>query len=484
MRLRELLASLPSFVVPSGVSLDREVVRVSRDTRDCDEQTVLVAVRGGSFDPVPLLPGVRAAAVVVDRDAVVAEGVVKITVADARAALGPLAAALYGFPARSLTMIGITGTNGKTTTATLVAQAQTALGRKAASIGTLGTFLDGAPRPSALTTPEAHDLQRLLSELKSDGAEVVAMEASSIGLVQHRTAGVPFHTAVFTNLTQDHLDFHGTMEAYAEAKALLFREESLRSSGGFPRGLGQGDDPWWATVGAGISDRWSYGFGARNDLRIGALDAGPQGMRFPLTTPVGTTEVVSPLVGRHNAENLTAAVGVLVTCGIGLAEAAWAVGSVKGVSGRLEVVAHPELLVVVDYAHTDDALAKALDSVRASTKGRLWVVFGCGGDRDATKRPKMGRAAQGHADVVVVTSDNPRTEDPQSIVDAVLSGMDRPADHVDLDRGAAILWAVKNARAGDTVVIAGKGHEQTQEIGGIKTAFDDRLVARAALEQR
>jgi len=478
MTLRSLLEHVDVLRVQGD--LDREVQGVTRDTRSLAEGGVFVAVRGANVDGHDLLGGLAAAAaVVVERPVSAPPGVTVIEVADTRRALALLAAAFHGHPGAAMQVIAVTGTNGKTTVTTLVEEALRRVGIRAGRVGTTGVFVDGRPLPTALTTPEAPDLQGALATMRDAGVRVVAMEASSVGLAQHRVDGIPFHLAVFTNLSRDHLDFHGTMDAYRAAKARLF--ELLRPAGGPPRALLCADDPAWSFLGA-PADQWTYGLGEGCDLRVVAWEMDAGGLRLRLATPKGEGTLHTPLVGQFNAQNLAAAVGCLLCVGVPLCEALRALSQVRGVPGRLERVDNEcGLLVLVDYAHTPDALAAALAAVRPATAGRLWVVFGCGGDRDPGKRPEMGRVAERGADAVVVPSDNPRSEEPQSIVDAILSGMDAPPAHVDLDRRAAIEWALGRAHPGDTVLVAGKGHETYQEIGGQRHPFDDRAIARACL---
>jgi UDP-N-acetylmuramoyl-L-alanyl-D-glutamate--2,6-diaminopimelate ligase len=406
-----------------------------------------------------------------------------IHVRSTRQALAWCAAALHRFPGRAMPVVGVTGTNGKTTTTTVIEEALHREGVMVGRIGTTGNAIALSPRPTSFTTPEAPQLQALLAEMREAGCQAVAMEASSVGLAQHRVDGIPFHVAVFTNFTRDHLLEHGTMEAYHAAKERLFRE-LLRPAGGPPRAILCADDPEHLSMGA-PADQWTYGFSEGADLRIVRMSLGPGGTHLVLHTPDGPLEMHSPLVGRHNALNLTAAYGVLRTLDLPPDRAAAAVGSVQGVPGRLERVPDPAgRLVLVDYAHTDDALLNVLPTVRELTRGTLWVLFGCGGDRDRGKRPKMGEVARQLADRVVVTSDNPRSEEPAAIVDDILAGIaDRSGVHVELDREAAIRWVLRQAQPGDGVLLAGKGHETYQEIAGVRRPFDDREVARQALKQ-
>ena len=483
MLLRDLLAPLDA--IEGGGDLDREVLSVTRDSRELCPGALFVAVRGGSVDGHALVPGLQAGVgVVIEHAAAVPAGLGWIRVADTRRALAFAAAAVEGWPSRRVPVVGVTGTNGKTTITTLLHQAVQASGGSAGRIGTTGVDIGDRPVPSALTTPEAPRLQRLFREMADAGVELVAMEVSSIGLVQRRVDAIGFAVAVFTNFTQDHLDFHGTMEAYAAAKATLFTEQ-LRAPGGPPRALLCGDDPGWRLM-SPPEDRWLYGFGADNDLQIVHAELGAGGMVLELQTPFGAFTLRSPLVGHHNALNLVAAFGAGVLAGVPPERMVAGLASARGAPGRLEVVADPrgEVLVVVDYAHSPDALEVALRSMRASCRGALWVVFGCGGDRDRGKRPLMGQAALA-ADHVVVTSDNPRSEAPEAIIAEILAGLPAGAPvHVEVDRAAAIGWALRRAAPGDAVLLAGKGHEDYQEIAGVKHPFDDRRVAASALEER
>jgi len=444
---------------------------------------VFVAVVGASVDGHDFVASTAAGVVVVEREVEVPSGVTVVQVADTKRTLALLAANLYGRPADHVKVIGVTGTNGKTTITTLIEGALLAAGRSIGRIGTTGHSINGVARPSSFTTPEAPALQGLLAEMRDDGVEVLAMEVSSIGLAQRRVDGIPFHMALYTNLTRDHLDFHGDMKRYAQAKSRLFTE-LLRPASGAPRALLCGDDPRWESM-QPPADRWLYGVGSHCDIRVVSARFSRAGTHLVLATPLGEGELSSPLIGRHNAENLAGAVAACLALGMDLDTCIEAMGQVRGVPGRLEVVPSDDLLVVVDYAHSDDALVHAMATLRELVDGEVWVVFGCGGDRDRTKRPIMGRAVQDGADHAIVTSDNPRHESPRSIIDDVLVGMTSGrAPIVEADRRRAITRAIHRAQPGDGVLIAGKGHEQYQQIGAVKYPFDDRLVAAEALEAR
>lgn len=475
MRLSTLLEALDLPRVPGP---DPEIWRVTRDSREVDDHTVFVAVVGSTVDGHDYAARCGAPVVVAER-AVETDAVV-VLVPDAKVALARIAAVLAGRPAEKLALVGVTGTNGKTTVTTVAQQMLDALGVRTGRVGTTGNSVAGEARSTGFTTPEAHLLQPLLAEMVNAGTEVALLEVSSIGLVQHRVDAAPFHLAVFTNLTQDHLDFHGTMEAYRDAKALLFQR--LRPAGGAVRALLCADDPAHTELGA-PDDRWTYGFADGADLHIHSFALDGDGMRLEVSTPAGETCLVSRQVGRHNAQNLVAALGIGLALGHPLAALVAALETSEGAPGRLEVVPNDRgLLVIVDYAHSDDALRSVLPTVSELVTGETWVVFGCGGDRDRAKRPRMGAVAEQLADRVVLTSDNPRSEDPDAILADILTGFRGEPSLVESDREAAIRWTLAAASPGDAVLIAGKGHETTQEIGGLKTPFDDREVACRALE--
>ncbi len=402
------------------------------------------------------------------------------------AQLGSIAARFYGEPSRALRVIGVTGTNGKTSSVQLLTQALELLGRRAASIGTLGAGLHGQLDASARTTPDAISVQRLLREFADAGASDVAMEVSSHALQQGRVNGVHFGVAAFTNLTRDHLDYHGSMQAYGAAKARLFAWPELRAA------VLNIDDAFGARLAASMAPgirvlRVSALGDANAELRAEAVVSSPGGIRFTLHTPWGSGALRSPLLGRFNVDNLllvAACLGALEFPFVRMLDALNWLEPIRGRMNRLAGTATQPLLVI-DYAHTPDALQQALRALRAHCAGRLWCVFGCGGERDAGKRPQMGALAADLADRVLLTDDNPRGEDGDAIIAAIRAGMpDASAVLVERDRARAIALAVREARAGDVVLIAGKGHETYQEIAGTTRPFDDLAVARAALEAR
>jgi len=400
---------------------------------------------------------------------------------------GDMADRFFARPSLDLRVAGFTGTNGKTTSAYLLAQAADLVGRRGAYLGTLGFGRPGALKDAGLTTPDCVSVHRRLAEARDAGAKTLGLEASSHALDQGRLAGVRFDTAVFTNLTRDHLDYHGTLEAYGEAKARLFHAPGLRRCvinvrDDFGRALAERVEPSlervlfstsneiWAEAGTG----W---------IRVPELRATPAGLTLHVESSWGGGTLRSRLVGEFNAENLLAVLGVLLGWGVPLQQALVALAACAPPPGRMEAFgggAQP--LALVDYAHSPDSLAKALDAARAHARGRVFCVFGCGGDRDPGKRPLMGAIAESRADVVVLTDDNPRTESSRAILEQILAGIrDADAVHVLADRAEAIHFALMEADAGDVVVIAGKGHEDYQVVGQEVRPFSDRAVVLDAL---
>jgi UDP-N-acetylmuramoyl-L-alanyl-D-glutamate--2,6-diaminopimelate ligase len=416
-----------------------------------------------------------AAALVVER--FVDVDVPQLRVRSVREAMGPIAAELFGHPARSLTVVGITGTNGKTTITYLLEGVFRAAGLVPGVLGTTGLRIDGEPGPLARTTPEAPDMQRVLARMVAAGVRAVALEASSHALAQHRLDGLIVDAAVFTNLSQDHLDFHPSMDAYFDAKALLFTPEHAA------KGVVNADDAWGRRLAADATiPVRTYGLDGPADVRGREVVVDANGVRFA----VDGVEVRSALHGRFNASNCLAAFAAGLAIDLSPAAIADGIASVARVPGRMEPVdAGQPFAVVVDYAHTPDSILSVLRGARAlADDGQVMVVFGCGGDRDRAKRPLMGRAATEGADLVIVTSDNPRHEDPDAIIGEIIGGIaDRSRVVVEPDRRRAISLAIHRAGPHDVVVIAGKGHETTQTIGDDVVPFDDRVVAREALAE-
>jgi UDP-N-acetylmuramoyl-L-alanyl-D-glutamate--2,6-diaminopimelate ligase len=390
-----------------------------------------------------------------------------------------VAACLHGNPAEKLGLVGITGTNGKTTTASLVRHLLTAAGKAAGSIGTLGASWNGRSAGLLHTTPPAFQFQKLLSRMAGDGIDWVSIEMSSHALDQRRAGDLECDVAVFTHLTRDHLDYHGEIENCFAAKSLLFTRH-LKPEGIAVVNL---DCPWGQRLAAQLPRVVSWGGNPSADYRImGDPVCNPVETRFVLRLPSGESiNVRSPLAGPFNVGNLVAALAVCDAIGIPPVDALDGLESFPGVPGRMQRLPTARRRIFVDYAHTDDALANVVAAARGLTASRLIVVFGCGGDRDRGKRPKMAAAAAVHADFIVVTSDNPRTEDPEAILDEVEAGIPRGTAYERIaDRCAAIEYAVRQATIEDVVVIAGKGHEDYQEIHGIRHPFSDAEVAMDA----
>ena len=384
--------------------------------------------------------------------------------------VGTIADRFFGQPSRRLCVIGVTGTNGKTTCSHLLAQALGALGAESAVMGTVGNGRPGALLAAALTTADAVSVHGELARLVADGVQFVAMEVSSHALDQGRVDKVAFDVAVFTNLSQDHLDYHDDMDAYGAAKARLFAVEDLSAcviniDDTFGRRLAEPMDP---------DLLWSYGVSEDARVRRAALVAGDAGLVMDVVANGATTRLEVPLTGRFNADNALAVFTTLLAMGFDASRAAGALRAVHAVPGRMERLAAPgKPAVIVDYAHTPDALEKALNACRESAAGALWVVFGCGGDRDRAKRPAMGAIAARLADHVVLTNDNPRGEDPLAIIDDITAGGDG-REAVMPDRRAAIAHAIARAAPGDVVLVAGKGHESGQTENGVTRPFSDR----------
>jgi UDP-N-acetylmuramoyl-L-alanyl-D-glutamate--2,6-diaminopimelate ligase len=396
--------------------------------------------------------------------------VAQVIVPSVRRAMGPVSAVFYDRPADAMTVVGVTGTNGKTTTTYLLEAVFRAEGRTPGVVGTTGVRIDGRPIPFPRTTPEAPDLHRLLSEMAEEGVDAVAMEVSSHGLHQHRVDGLRYDRAVFTNLTQDHLDYHASMEEYFAAKARLFTPAMSQGA------VVNHDSEQGRRLASTGLPTLTYGLDAGADVRATQVQTTALGIAFV----VDGVRIDSTLRGLFNVENCLAAFATARSLGFDEAGAAEAISSVRGVPGRVEAVeVGQSFLVLVDYAHTPDSVESVLRSARQLTAGRVILVLGCGGDRDRAKRPLMGRAATANADLSVITSDNPRTEDPLAILEEIVPGAREGggAYVVEADRRAAIRIAVSEAAPGDVVMIAGRGHEAYQELADGTIAFDDREVA-------
>ncbi|WP_414565592.1 MULTISPECIES: UDP-N-acetylmuramoyl-L-alanyl-D-glutamate--2,6-diaminopimelate ligase [unclassified Anabaena] len=491
MKLRELLAALDN-VDCSGVP-DVEIQGLKTNSHACSLGDLFIGmpgtrVDGGDFWPSAIASGAVASVVSVEalqKNPPTDEAVV-MSAADMTKACAQLAGAFYGYPGQKLKLVGVTGTNGKTTTTHLIEFLLSQVNLPTALMGTLYTRWPGFEETAIHTTPFAVELQQQLAAAVDAGCEFGVMEVSSHALAQGRVLGCTFEVGVFSNLTQDHLDYHSDMEDYFAAKALLFSPDYLKG-----RAIINADDAYGQRLIASLSPErvWSYSVNDRNtDLWMSNLSYEPNGVSGRLHTPKGEVAFRSPLVGQYNLENLLAAVGAVLHLGLDLQLVATAISEFPGVPGRMERVQispDQDISVIVDYAHTPDSLENLLKAARPFIPGKMICVFGCGGDRDRTKRPKMGKIAADLADVAVVTSDNPRTEDPERILQDVLSGIpDNIQPTVICDRATAIRTAILQAKPGDGVLLAGKGHEDYQILGTEKIHFDDREHARDALQEK
>jgi len=483
--LAELLEVLPEARVQGDE--DRPIGKIECDSRQVQEGDLFVAIRGGEEqDRHQFIPDVvgRGAGAVVAEEEVDTGKATRVLVGDCRHALAALAAKYYDYPDRKLQLVGITGTNGKTTTALLIQHMLEKAQLSCGYVGTLGNIVDNGLAEGANTTPEACELMRLLDAMVTRGKRAAVLEVSSHGLALERVAGMQFKVGIFTNLTRDHLDFHRTEARYFAAKARLF--EALQAETGAVAVI-NGDDPA-ATALAQCSNApvLSYGMEEGAQIRLLRMEQTAAGMELEVETPQGPIALLSQLTGRFNSYNILAAIGCGLALDIKPAAIADGIGAVERVPGRFErVAAGQDFEIIVDYAPTPDALERLLQAARELTRGRLLCIFGCGGDRDRGKRPQMGRIAAQQADLVYVTSDNPRSETPAAIIEEIVAGMDRSAAaQVVVDRRAAIEQALAAAQSGDVVVIAGKGHETYQEIAGRIIDFDDRQVARQIIAAR
>jgi UDP-N-acetylmuramoyl-L-alanyl-D-glutamate--2,6-diaminopimelate ligase len=408
-------------------------------------------------------------------------GCTVVQVPNSRQAFGLLASAYYGHPGRHLRLIGITGTNGKTTTSYIIESILQAAGKAVGVIGTVSYRLGTATLPASHTTPDALELHQLLAQMVEANLDYAVMEVSSHALDQERVWGCRFEAAVFTNLSRDHYDYHGTAEAYFAAKARLFQDLPA-----VWHVLNLDDAYGQRLLSMSRARLLTYGLEGEATCKPSAVHHALDGIRFTLSTTKGQLEITSPLVGRHNVYNLLAGIAVAIALDIDAEAITQGIAQLHRVPGRLErVEGGQDFAVFVDYAHTPDALEQVLQLVQAETTGRLITVFGCGGDRDPGKRPLMGQVATRLSDYTIITSDNPRTEDPQHIIDEIITGVHSAADYVALpDRQEAIAHAIAMAQPCDTVVIAGKGHEDYQILGQTRRHFDDCAVAQAALARR
>ena len=500
MTVDDLIAAVqPRSVVGEGGA--REIAALRCDSRRVQEGDVFFALRGEKMDGHDHIPDALQKGAV----AVVAElpgdddnrgAAIWLQVRDGRVAMGTAADAYHGHPSSEIGVVGITGTNGKTTTTFLTHHVVRASWRRCGMMGTVSYDNGEHQQVATNTTPESIEVHRLLGEMRDNACRAAVMEVSSHGISQHRTSAVRFRVAVFTNLTQDHLDYHGSFENYFAAKRMLFEQVEQQSSEAGLKAKDQpvlvinGDDKYGRILAEGDFPHCrivTYGQGVNCELRISNIRSDFNGTTYQLEIGKGRSMLVRlPLIGRYNVMNATAALAAAQGLGVNLREAVKNIQEAPQVPGRLEAVEphRTAYRVYVDYAHTDDALINALQTLRDLRPARIITVFGCGGDRDRKKRPLMGRAAEENSDVAIITSDNPRSEDPEAILRDVEKGM-KGNHHVTLvDRREAIREAIRIARVRDIVLIAGKGHEDYQEINGERIQFDDRVEARHAINDR
>jgi UDP-N-acetylmuramoyl-L-alanyl-D-glutamate--2,6-diaminopimelate ligase len=492
--LRALAHALPATerpeMVADAAALEVTCAGVAYDSRHVMPGSIFVALQGLKADGMTFVPQAVAAgavAIVSEQPASAVSRVPWVVVKNARLALALLATEFFDHPSRHMTVVGITGTNGKTTTSYLVSAIFQAAGISCGLMGTVSYRIGEQSFDATRTTPEAPEVQRFMRKMVEAACGACVMEVSSHALALRRVDGIDFTAGVFTNLTRDHLDFHGDMESYFVAKRRLF--EMLPSDA--PAVINV-DDPRGAALADVAARPITYAIAKPADVSPGPLSFSLAGLQFEIRTPEGVVNVRSKLVGRPNVYNILAAVAATAAVGIPLDAIERGLEELSGVPGRFEVVSTPadDVTVVIDYAHTDDALRNLLETARSMASHRVITVFGAGGERDRTKRPLMGMVAARLSDVVIITSDNPRGEDPQRIIEEVKRGAEPETrqSNAELlsvaDRGEAIARAIRLATVGDVVLIAGKGHEKYQEIGGRMQPFDDVAMAREALAMR
>ena len=507
MKLHQIIADICCLNEPKDTS--QEITALSYDSRKVCPHSLFFALTGDVVDGHDFITAAidnGAVAIVAEREVTVSDGVQLILVSDARQCMAKMAATFYGYPARELLTVGVTGTNGKTTMTYLVESLLVAAGYKPAVVGTISNRFAGYDLEASHTTPESLDLQQMLADFRHRGANALVIEVSSHALMQSRVCGLDFKATVFTNLTPEHLDYHKTMDHYFAAKSLMFTDPTVA---GQSRAVVNADDPYGAKLLTLVDNAISVGMQNYASVRVKKFSQSLSGTLAQLQTPYGDVRLNSSLIGRFNMENLACAVGVGVALELPVEVIEQGVNQAHTVPGRLERVANDvEALILVDYAHTGDALEKALQAVSSLKPNRILTVFGCGGDRDTSKRPVMAAVAARYSTLSIVTSDNPRTENPQTILMDVCRGfedscqrhersvVDSWSDNpmslnaqdchycVIEDRAVAINTAVSLLQKDDLLLIAGKGHEDYQIIGTEKIHFDDREQVKIALQTR
>ena len=481
--LASLLNLLPEVKILG--SAEKIITDITADSRTVQAGSLFIALRGATVDGHKFLPMAAAngavAALVEEVPQEPPEGVTLLVVPDTRAAMELITPYFYDYPGKRLRMVGVTGTNGKTTTTNIIRLILRKAGHKVGLIGTINIMIEDEETVSHNTTPDVVDLQKTLYAMVCAGCDYCVMEVSSHALALKRVAGIEYDCAVLTNITQDHLDFHKTMENYRDAKSLLF-EHLTDGNKTNKNAVFNMDDPSSAVIKARTKARaWTYGKGEENDIHPLRFTVAPKHMQLALATPVGEMDLELKITGEFNVYNVMSAVGAMLAEGISKETIVAVLDGFDGVPGRFQLVeAGQPYTVIVDYAHTPDGLENVLHTARSITRGKLWVVFGCGGDRDNKKRPIMGGLALELADKVVVTSDNPRTEDPERIIDEIFTALQNVPEGKEVfrlsDRREAINFALANAAAEDVILIAGKGHENYQILKDRTIHFDDKEV--------
>ena len=481
--LASLLNLLPEVKILG--SAEKIITDITADSRTVQAGSLFIALRGATVDGHKFLPMAAAkgavAALVEEVPQEPPEGITLLVVPDTRAAMELITPYFYDYPGKRLRMVGVTGTNGKTTTTNIIRLILRKAGHKVGLIGTINIMIEDEETVSHNTTPDVVDLQKTLYAMVCSGCDYCVMEVSSHALALKRVAGIEYDCAVLTNITQDHLDFHKTMENYRDAKSLLF-EHLTDGNKTNKNAVFNMDDPSSAVIKARTKARaWTYGKGEENDIHPLRFTVAPKHMQLALATPVGEMDLELKITGEFNVYNVMSAVGAMLAEGISKETIVAVLDGFDGVPGRFQLVeAGQPYTVIVDYAHTPDGLENVLHTARSITRGKLWVVFGCGGDRDNKKRPIMGGLALELADKVVVTSDNPRTEDPERIIDEIFTALQNVPEGKEVfrlsDRREAINFALANAAAEDVILIAGKGHENYQILKDRTIHFDDKEV--------
>jgi len=473
-----LLSALTAHLAAPSIEgpTDRPIERIVFDSREARSADLFVAIRGERVDARRFVPHLDVAAVIADAPVRAQPGVTVIQVEDARKAMAHVSAALANHPAKDMPVVGITGTNGKTTVSWMLESIIVNAGQTCGVIGTTGHRIAGEPLLAKHTTPESPVIQNLLAAMRDAGCRTGIMEVSSIGVAMDRVEAIPFRIGVFTSFSRDHLDFHGDMETYFHAKAQLF--ERLMDTTGVA--ILNADEPTCKQIQPHAEHVWTYGRSEEATFRAVNIDESVDGTEFTVESTHGDLAIHLPMVGSHNVSNALAAIAAGYALGFSADDIAHGLHQLQVIPGRLEPVPNERgITILVDYAHTPDALENVLQALRRLTPGRVLTVFGCGGDRDPGKRPEMGHAASQGSDHVFITSDNPRSEDPDTIIAAILPGIDGPHT-IQPDRAMAIAEAIHAAEPGDIILIAGKGHETTQTIAGETIHFDDREVAAHA----